>query len=183
MKLKQGLIQIYTGNGKGKTTAAIGLANRAIASNLNVVIIQFLKGNYDQKTIHQNPKIQYKRFGLDHKKYGWLEKDVNGKTKNPYLDKFKECSKKGWQYTQRIIEEEKPDVLILDELNPALYFELLDIKEIVKTLKNKPPKMEIVVTGRQAPRELIKLADLVTEMKETKHPYQKGIQARKGIDY
>lgn len=183
MKQNQGLIQIYTGNGKGKTTAAIGLANRATAHGLKVTFIQFLKAETDKKTITQNSQINYFHFGLNYKKYGWLKKDESGQTQSQHLEKFQQIISKAWQFTTQAIQKEECDLLILDELNLALYFNLLDAKEIINIIKHRPKHLEIVITGRQCPRELIEIADLVTEMKEIKHPYQKGITARPGIDY
>ncbi len=182
MKLKQGLIQIYTGSGKGKTTATIGVANRATAAGLKVSFIQFLKHDTDKATVTQNPKINYKSFGLDYKKYGWLKKEQN-KTQSEHLKKFQKITDKAWQYTAKTIQTGDSDLIILDELNLAIYFDLLDTKKVIEILKNKPKHQEIILTGRQSPQEILEIADLVTEMKELKHPYQKGIQARKGIDY
>lgn len=182
-KLKKGLLQIYTGSGKGKTTAAIGLANRAIANNFKVIFIQFLKSYYDKKTVLQNPKIQYYHFGLDHQKYGWLTKNEQGNIESPHLDKFQKCIIKAWKFTKEIIEKGNYDLVILDELNLAIYFQLLNVDEIIQTLVNRPTHTEILITGQKASRKLINIADLVTEMKEIKHPFSKGIKARPGIDY
>lgn len=182
-KLKQGLIQIYTGSGKGKTTAAIGLANRATANDLKVIFIQFLKSYYDKKSIIQNPKIDYHHFGLDHQKYGWLKKDDNGKIQNENLPKFQKCIDKAWHFAKGIIERGEYDLIILDELNLAVYFKLISPKEIIPTLLNRPRHCEILITGQKAPREFRKIADLITEMKQVKHPFTKGITARPGIDY
>lgn len=178
------MIQIYTGSGKGKTTAAIGLANRAVASGKEVVFIQFMKSYYDKKTITQNKKIVYYQFGLDHQKYGWLEKDSNGNIKSPYFNNHQKCIQKGWQKTKEIIESRKYDVIILDELNIAIYFNLIDINEVIDTLINiDSKKVEVIITGQKAHPKLKKMADLITEMKEVKHYYSKGVKARKGIDY
>lgn len=178
------MIQIYTGSGKGKTTAAIGLANRAVCSGKKVVFIQFLKSLYDKKTITQNKKIDYYQFGLDHKRYGWLEKDGKGNIKSPHLDKHRTCIQNGWQKTKAIIESKKYNIIILDELNMAIYFDLIDVDEVISVLNSiDKNKIEIIITGQKAHPKLKKIADLITEMKEIKHYYQKGIKARKGIDY
>lgn len=178
------MIQIYTGSGKGKTTAAIGLANRAVANGKKVVFIQFLKSLYDKKTITQNKKINYYQFGLNHQKYGWLEKDGKGNIKSPHLDKHRKIIQRGWQKTKDIIDSKKYNVIILDELNIAIYFGLVDINEVVDELNDiDSNKVEIIITGQKAHPKLKKIADLITEMKEVKHYYSKGIKARKGIDY
>ncbi len=182
-KLSKGLIQIYTGSGKGKTTAAIGLANRATANNLKVIFIQFLKSHYDKKSITQNPQIDYYHFGLDHQKYGWLTKDENGKVSSGYIEKFQKIIQKAWRFTKSTIKTGQYDLVILDEINLAVYFEFINIKDIIETIQNRPVHTEIIITGQKADPKLKKIADLITEMKEIKHPFQKGLLARKGIDY
>ncbi len=169
----KGYIHIYTGNGKGKTTAAIGLAIRALGAGFKVFLGQFLKsGEYSEiKALHKfEPNIQIYQFG----KGCFIRK-------KPSLEDY-ESAKKGWEICLKAIYSKKFDLLIFDELNLALYFGLLDKKEIIKVLKDKPPQIEIVITGRYAPEELIELADLVTEMKEIKHYYKKGVIARIGIE-
>lgn len=187
MKLAKGLIQIYTGNGKGKTTAAIGQAMRAQSHGFKIAFVQFIKAGHDQKAIKLIPDVTYYYFGLPHEQFGWLHHLKPGTQPNPtYLKHLKTLRSKiyaGWQKAVQLIESNNYDIIVLDELNLAFYFNLLTTDEIIKVLKNKPTSLEIIITGRQAPPELIKIADLVTDMTEVKHPYKLGIIARKGIEY
>jgi cob(I)alamin adenosyltransferase len=186
-KLTTGLIQIYTGNGKGKTTAAIGLAARATSRGLKIAFFQFLKARHDEPAVKMIPDIHYQNFGVSHEKYGWLHKlkpDEN--PDSDYIENLKiyqQAVQQGWIEVKKQITAGKFDLIVLDELNLAFFFDLLSEKEVVKTLTAKPKHTEIVITGRQAPKKLLEIADLVTEMQEIKHPYQKGISAREGIDF
>jgi len=170
----KGLIQIYTGNGKGKTTAALGLALRAAGRDKKVLIVQFMK-KWDYGELHSIkliPGITIKTFGT---------KDFVYKGKAKEID-YKEAKKAFAEGTEGALSGQF-DIVIFDELNVVLDFELLKLEEVVDFLKNKPEAVEIIITGRNAPAELVDLADLVTEMQEVKHPFQKGIQARVGIEY
>ena len=170
----KGLIQVYTGNGKGKTTAALGLALRAAGRDMKVLIIQFMK-KWDYGELHSVkliPNITLMTFGT---------KDFVYKGKAKKID-YEEAEK---AFSSGItgVQSGDYDIVIFDELNMALYFDLLDLKEVVQGIKEKPDNVEVVITGRKAPAEIIEIADLVTEMKEIKHPFQQNIQARKGIEY
>jgi len=170
-----GLIQIYTGDGKGKSTAAFGLALRALGSGLNVAIVQFMKkGGWYGETImlESLPNLELYAFGCDH----FIKKGT------PDAENIAQCQA-ALAKTREIIAQNQVDVLILDELNNALFFELMSEAEALQLLADKPSQMELVITGRNAPESLIAAADLVTEMREIKHPYQQGVQARKGIEY
>lgn len=170
----KGLIQVYTGDGKGKTTAALGLALRAAGRNMKVLIVQFMK-KWDYGELHSVeliPNITLKTFGT---------KDFVHKGKAKKIDY--EEAEKAFSFGADAMQSENYDIVIFDELNMALYYELLDLKKVVKKMKEKPQNVEIVITGRRAPEEIIEIADLVTEMKEVKHPYQKGVEARRGIEY
>ncbi|MEM3304642.1 MAG: cob(I)yrinic acid a,c-diamide adenosyltransferase [Thermoplasmata archaeon] len=190
MHLKKGLVEIYTGNGKGKTTAAIGLAVRAAGYGLNVYIIHFMKSKrYGEKNIIKNiDNIKEKFLGKPY----FISKDpsIKGKVKNVVIFEpgnppkdYVELINSGLKLVNRIIKSGKYDLVILDEIITAMYFELVDIESIIKILDEKPKNVEIVLTGRYASKELIERADLVTEMVEIKHPYMNGVKARKGIDY
>ncbi len=173
MKLKKGYIQVYTGNGKGKTTAALGLALRAAGAGLKVYIGQFIKsGKYSEiktlKKLKRNIKVE--QFGR--------ECFVTKKPK----EKDIALAKRGISIVKNVISKGKYDVAILDEINIALYFKLIPLKDIIEILKNKPKKMEIILTGRHAPKKILKIANLVTDMKEIKHYYKRGIKARCGIE-
>jgi len=170
----KGLIQVYTGDGKGKTTAALGLALRAAGRNMKVLIVQFMK-KWDYGELHSVkliPSITLETFGT---------KEFIYKGKAKKIDY--EEAEKAFSFGVKGMQSGNYDIVIFDELNMALYYDLLDIEEVVKKIKEKPRNVEIVITGRRAPQEIIEIADLVTEMKEIKHPYQKGIEARKGIEY
>lgn len=175
--MKPGLIQIYTGNGKGKTTAAIGLAIRAAGAGLKVAFYQFLKGGEfpvsEEKTLNSLENIDYIRFDET----------------TPLFDKKVSVENLAGQ-VQKDLEIVSNDILtgtynlvILDELTHLVNFGLVDEKQIFKMLDSKPAAMEIVITGRAASKGLLKRAGLVTEMKEVKHPFKNGIKARKGIDF
>ena len=175
-KNKTGLIQIYTGDGKGKSTAAFGLALRAAGCGLKVSIIQFMKkGDWygEIKAFAKLPEIELYSFGCD----GFLIKG------SPLPTEHIEQAQAALNKARYFLNEGKTDVLILDELNNAIFFELISEAEARELLSLKPHYTELVITGRNAPDYLLQAADLVTEMREIKHPYQQGIPARRGIEY
>ncbi len=170
----KGYIQIYTGNGKGKTTAALGLALRAAGAGMKIYFAQFIKGKpYSELSILKNriPEITIKQYGL-----GCFIVD------KPTEDDIN-AAIKGLNEIANIILSEKYDMIVLDEITIALYYKLFSADRLIKVLQSKSDKTEIVITGRYAPDELIKIADLVTEMKEIKHYYKDGVEARKGIEF
>lgn len=167
-------IHVYTGNGKGKTTAAFGLALRAVGAGMNVFIGQFVKG----KPYNENITIARYLKNITVKQYGLGCFIVN----TPTDDDIK-AAKEGLDEMRKIINAGKHGMVIMDEVNIALYYKLINIENLLEIIKNKPEHVELVLTGRYAPQELIEAADLVTEMKEVKHYYQQGIEARKGIEY
>lgn len=170
----KGYIHVYTGNGKGKTTAALGLALRAVGAGKKVFFAQFVKGKpYSEiETIHQYlPDITIRQYGL-----GCFIVD------SP-TEKDIEAARHGLEEISKIIKDGKYDVIVLDEAAIALFYDLFPVSELTGILKTKKKETEIVITGRYAPKELIEIADLVTEMKEIKHYYTKGVEARKGIEY
>ncbi len=172
---RKGYIQVYTGNGKGKTTAALGLALRAAGHGLRVYIGQFLKGQTYGEILSVkklSPLIKIEQFG----RRGFIHV-----TRNPDEEDIKRA-KRGLQKCLEAMLSKKYRIIVLDEINVAVEFNLLEEEEIHKFLDQKPPKVEIVLTGRFAPASFIKRADLVTEMKEKKHYYQKGVKARDGIE-
>lgn len=174
-KLEKGLIQVYTGNGKGKTSAAFGLALRAVGRGLKVYIIQFIKGGFDYGELYvvdKLPNIKLKAFG-------------RGKfvTQKPARKEDVRFAEEALALAEEIVKSGEYDIVILDEINVALKLELIEIDKILNLIKNKPKHVELVLTGRYAPNEIIEAADLVTEMKEIKHPFNSGYQARKGIEY
>lgn len=170
------MIQVYTGNGKGKTTAAMGSALRALGHKMNVCIIQFFKiKNYygEQKKIKKFKNLKFYPFAQKHPRF---YKNIRTK------DIKNECEK-AVRLIAGIIKEKKCDMLILDELNVAIRDGYIEVEKIVGMLKNRPDKMEVIITGRYADKKILKLADLITDMRIVKHPYYTGIKSRKGIDY
>jgi cob(I)alamin adenosyltransferase len=170
----KGCIHIYTGDGKGKTTASIGLAVRAQGAGLKVLFVQFLKG---QQTSELEP---LKKIGVTVKRADAVTKFI------PYMT---EQEKQGcFQGQQSCFKEtsellDNYDVVILDEVIGAVTTGMLPLAEVINMIKTKPEHLELVLTGRQPPEELVELADYVSEIKAIKHPYDKGIKARKGIEY
>lgn len=175
-KLKEGLIQVYTGNGKGKTTAALGLALRAVGHNLKVIIIQFMKGskNYGEfKAIKKYlPQIKIEQFGL-----------TTFVNKNNPSKKDIELAQKGLKRARRAILSRVYDLVILDEINVTMDFNLISVEDVLQLIEEKPPNVELILTGRYVPEEIIEKADLVSEVKEIKHWFTKGVDTRKGIEY
>lgn len=167
------MIQVYTGNGKGKTTASLGLALRAAGAGLKVYIGQFLKsGCYSEvKAIKAIKNITLEQFGRD----CFLVKEP------AKLDI--ELALLGLSKVKKIIAEQKFDVVILDEINVALHLKLFSLKEVLDLIRNTPKKTELILTGRNVHPKLFRAADLVSEIKDRKHYYSKGLKARKGIEY
>ncbi len=170
--MSEGYVQVYTGNGKGKTTAAIGLAVRAACAGKNVYIGQFIKGmKYNEVKVQDYmPNIKIEQYGED----CFIEKD-------PTEEDIKRA-KEGLKKIEQIILSNKYDVIILDELTIALFYNLITAKEVIDVLDKRNKDIEVIITGRYAPKELLDYADLVTEMKEVKHYYYKGVLSRDGID-
>ena len=177
---KHGYIQVYTGNGKGKTTASLGLAMRALGRCWKVLIIMFMKGGDDYGELNSfrnlSPEIARNltiiQAGPDRIVY------QNNKT-----DEDTELIKKGWELAKKAIKNDEYNLIILDEAIIAIDLGLIDLQEMLDVLKNKPEEMEIVLTGRNARQEIIDIAHLVSEIKPVKHYWDTGIAARKGIEY
>lgn len=169
-----GYVHVYTGDGKGKTTAAFGLSLRAYGASLNVFIGQFIKGKAYNELLAVDKYLK----NITIRQYGIGCFIISAPT-----PKDKEAAKKGLEEMKKITMEGDFDLVIMDEITIALYYKLFEIDELLDIIKNKPEHVELVLTGRYAPQQLIDKADLVTEMKEIKHYYSKGIEARKGIEY
>ena len=170
----EGFTHIYTGNGKGKTTAAFGMALRAAGAGKRVFIAQFVKGKMYAEIAavrKRLPSVVVEQFGLDCFIVNAPEqKDVD-------------AAQKGLGRVKQLIASKQYDMMILDEVFIALFYKLFPDEEVVEIIRQKPKELELVLTGRYAPQNIIDMADLVTEMKEVKHYYQKGIEARQGIEY
>jgi cob(I)alamin adenosyltransferase len=174
-KTFKGYVQIYTGNGKGKTTAALGLALRAAGCGLRTYIGQFLKGQpYGELAAAKKlaSLITIEQFG---------RKGFVHVTENPDEEDIQRA-RTGLEKCRRAMLSGRYSLIVLDEINVALHFRLLKVKDILDLLNRKPPDVELVLTGRYAPPGLLRRADLVTEMKEKKHYYSRGVQARSGIE-
>lgn len=169
-----GLVIVNTGDGKGKTTAALGILLRAAGQNMRVVMVQFMKAS----TGNWGEIRAAKRLGIDITPIGdgftWTSKD---------LEKGRSLVQFAWETSCQIIENNQHDIVILDEITYPLTYGWLDLGEVLSVLRNRNPLMHIIVTGRNAPTGLMDFADLVTEMRMVKHPYNVGILAQKGIDF
>jgi cob(I)alamin adenosyltransferase len=174
-KLERGLVQVYTGNGKGKTSAAFGLALRATGRGLRVYIIQFIKGGFDYGELYAVKKLA----GLKLKAFG-RGKFVS--EERPDKEDV-ELAEQALRTAEKAVKSGKYDVVVLDEVNVALNLKLIKVENVLRLIREKPVEIELVLTGRKAPKEIIEAADLVTEMVEVKHPYNSGFEARKGIEY
>jgi len=174
MTLKKSLIHIYTGNGKGKTTAAIGLGVRATGNGLKVHMVQFMKGRrYSEiDALEFIPNFTVFQSGRDE----FVSKE------NPDQIDI-DLARNGFEHAKKIINAGKHDLVILDEINVAIDFNLIPLKNVIKLREEKPVEIEVSFTGRYADPELVRQADLVSEILEIKHPYNDGVQSRKGIDW
>ena len=179
--MNKGLVQVYTGSGKGKTTAALGLALRAVGQGLRVCIVQFMKPTdfeTGEKIAAQRlePALQIKQFG-NSSVWG------KGRPKEGITSDMKQAARNALDFAINNADQGHYDIMVLDEINVALNQDLLKLDDVLAFVKGKPENIELILTGREAPQQLIEAADLVTEMREIKHPYQSGIKARKGIEY
>lgn len=169
-------MHVYTGEGKGKTTAAFGLALRAVGSGNKAVVIQFMKGRKDVGEF----KIQKRLRGLEVHQFGRPDFIDPMAPKKIDFD----LAAEGLHFARQIIARRpKPNLLILDEANVAMHYGLLSERDVLAFIKKVPKSVELVLTGRYAPKKIIAAADLVTEMKEIAHPYRKGTKARRGIEF
>src|SRR3989344_6924633 len=190
-RMNIGLVQVYTGDGKGKTTTSLGTALRAVGYNMSVYMIQFLKSGDTGELFSIRkylPNMKIIQFGMEALKekqmkiYEHVKEKVNDK--EPSEDEIyrflpdeqeREACRRGLEHAKTIISSGRYDIVIMDEINCVLQKKLIDINEVLELIKNKPEKTELILTGRGAPKELIDVADLVTEMKRVRHPFDKGI--------
>ncbi len=176
--LDNGYIQIYTGDGKGKTTASLGLALRALGHGWKVLVIQFTKGKQDDDyygeiaTSKLLPNLKVVQFGMDRVVY----------SHNICMEDYKEA-RNGWQYAKEAINSGEYQLIIMDELNICIDMGLIKVSEVKEVLLSRPKNIEIVITGRRAHPEIVAMAHLVTEMKPIKHYFDIGVMARQGIEY
>ncbi len=170
-----GLFLLFTGNGKGKTTAALGLAWRALGHGKKVAVVQFIKGSW-----HYGEIEAAKHFG------DLLDFHVMGRGftwKSDDLDKDRDVAGKAWAFAKGAMQGNQYDLLILDELTYLVLYNMVDEEEVLEAIKSRPGNLHVVVTGRGASEQMIEAADLVTEMVEVKHPYKKGVKAQQGIEF
>lgn len=173
-KKKKGLIIVNTGNGKGKTTAALGVAMRACGYGMKVLMLQFFKGKWKYGELRSAPKLGTLELRTLGQGFTWESKDIE-------VDK--RMVRDAWEQSKQEILSGKYDLVVLDEINYALSYNFLPLDDVVEFLKKKPPMLHLILTGRDAKPEIIEIADLVTEMREIKHPFQQGIVAQKGIEF
>ncbi|MBT3270203.1 cob(I)yrinic acid a,c-diamide adenosyltransferase [Candidatus Poribacteria bacterium] len=169
-----GLVIVYTGKGKGKTTAALGLAFRALGSNRKVAIVQFIKGKWktgERKFAETLPGLTFLVMGEG---FTWDSDD---------LSRDKLAAEKAWAASEQMILAGDHDIVILDEITYAINYGFIPVERVTQTLMARPEKVHVVVTGRDAPEEVVELADLVTEMTPVRHPYDRGVPAQLGIDF
>jgi cob(I)alamin adenosyltransferase len=172
---RKGLVILNTGNGKGKTTAALGLLMRSWGQDLRVVMLQFLKaktGKWGEVRAAQRMGVEVIPLG---KGFSWMSENI---------EQDRAVAQECWRQCREKIESDLYDVVIMDEITYTLKYHWIEVEEILATLRKRNPSMHIVITGRDAPDELIEFADLVTEMREIKHPYKlQGVRAQKGIEF
>jgi len=178
MKLDKGMIQVYTGDGKGKTTAAIGQGIRAYGNGLRVVMIQFLKSNETgELNVLRNLGDNFKLVRLEKKRgFVWT-------LKSEEMEELKKEVIEEYNYAKEVLVNDLCDVLILDEVMGVLKNNFLSEDDVLELIKSKQNHVEVILTGRNVPEKIAGYADLITEMKEVKHYFSKGVNARKGIEY
>ena len=176
--MSKGLVIVYTGKGKGKTTAALGIALRAVGYDQKVCMIQFIKGSwhYGEMTSSKRLEPEFELTAVGKGFVGIMD------DKSP-LEDHKKIADEALQIARDKINSQIYNIVILDEINYALKLDLINLKDVLEIIANKPHEVSIILTGNHAKDEVIEKADLVTEMKEIKHPFKSGIKAKKGIDF
>jgi cob(I)alamin adenosyltransferase len=170
----KGLVVVYTGNGKGKTTAALGVAFRALGRDLKVAVVQFIKGKWktgERSFAERLPQLTFHVMGLG---FTWESDD---------LSRDKLAAEKAWEVSRELILDGQQAIVVLDELTYVLNYGFVSVDEVLTTLKTRPPHVHVIITGRNAPEALVAAADLVTEMQSVKHPFDQGVRAQPGLDF
>ncbi len=173
--LSRGLVQVFTGDGKGKTSAALGAVLRALGHGLRAYIVFFMKGDYpygERNILSKLPNVDMTSFGS--------REFINPADVKP---EEREQARQALAVAREAMLSGNYDLVVLDEVNLAVAWKLVELDEVIKLIGDKPENVELILTGRKADTRLIQLADLVTEMLKIKHPYDEGVKARKGIDY
>jgi cob(I)alamin adenosyltransferase len=174
----KGLLIVYTGPGKGKTTCALGTAFRAVGQGLRVLMVQFIKGSWhygelDAAKMLGDGKMEIRPMGRGFVKIGGAETDP---------EDIRLCEE-AWEFGRARMESREYDLVVFDEINYVIGYKMLDVERVLAAMAARPENVHVICTGRSAHPQLIEMADLVTEMREIKHPYTKGILAQRGIDY
>jgi cob(I)alamin adenosyltransferase len=172
--VESGLLVVYTGHGKGKTTAALGMVFRALGSGLRVTVVQFIKGKWKtgERTFAEAlPQLRFHVMGLG---FTWLSDD---------LSRDRAAARAAWQVARDELSSGHRDLVVLDELTYAFHYGFVSLAEVLDALRARPTGVHVVITGRDAPPELLEVADLVTEMQLIKHPFERGDKARRGVDF
>jgi len=175
---RKGLIIVYTGPGKGKTTAALGTALRAVGQGLKVLMVQFIKGSWHYGELEVGRLLGEEQFKILPMGRGFVKLGAE----KPQPEDIR-LAQEAWEFARDNILGGQYDLVILDEINYVISYKMLDPAAVVEALKRKPEPVHVILTGRNAHPSLVELADLVTEMREVKHPYQRGVSAQKGIEY
>jgi cob(I)alamin adenosyltransferase len=171
---RRGLVVVYTGHGKGKTTAALGIVFRALGRGMRVGVVQFIKGKWKtgERTFAEGlPGLEFHVMGLG---FTWESDD---------LSRDRAAAAAAWKTARAFIESGERDIVVLDEITYAFHYGFIEIDEVLAVLAARPPHVHVVLTGRNAPDSLVAVADLVTEMRSVKHPFEQGIPAQIGIDF
>ena len=176
--MEKGLVIVYTGKGKGKTTSALGIVLRAVGYGKKIGMIQFIKGSWHYGEMYSSKRLEpeFEMIAVGKGFVGILD-DVSSRNEHEMV------AMEALKISKEKINSGNYDIIILDEINYAVNLKLIKIEDIISLIKSKPENVDLILTGNHAKSELIEIADLVTEMKEIKHPFQKGIKAKKGIDF
>lgn len=172
---RKGLLIVYTGDGKGKTTAALGLAFRALGRRYRVAVVQFIKGRW------KTGEAAMAKAVADRMDFFVMGDGFTWETQSYEQDVA--SARRAWAKCLELLADERYQIVIFDELNYVLKYNFLSVDEVLEGLKRRPARMHVVITGRDAPAPLIEAADLVTEMRQIKHPYDAGLKAQPGVDY
>ncbi len=186
-RLSEGLVEVYTGDGKGKTTAAFGLALRAVGQGLRVCVVQLMKKGWEsgegKAGARLAPELEVHAFGAER----WGDRRAAGEDAPwwmlPPSEEDRAQAREALAFAQRAAREGRCDLVVVDEIFPALKQGLVALPEVLSLIRGRARHVELVLTGRDAPKEVCEAADLVTEMQAVKHPYQRGVRARPGIEY
>lgn len=167
------LLVVYTGNGKGKTTAALGMIFRALGRGWKIAVVQFIKGREsgEFQFAETQPNVTWHVMGRG---FTWESED---------LEKDKKAAQEAWDQANVYIQSGEHNIVILDEITYAINYEFISLNDVLEALKNRPKHVHVVITGRDAPAEIVEIADLVSEMNPIKHPFDKGIPALEGVDF